>query len=446
MSERKIPKVLIVGATLNESTGSGITLINLFKNFPRKNLAAIGFEDHTRLCSLKACPQVYQAGSRERKILFPFSIFARKDIFSGPITQKETRTYPSLPAFRITIYGLTRMLSKEMADIIGVMPIMKRFHISAEMDQWIREYNPDVVYSLLASMPNIKLTEEIAEKYGLPIAVHVLDDWPAVINKPGLMYYYWNREYKRTLNRIFGKAKLLLGISEGMRDEYKKKYGKEFIPFHNPIDTGLWSATRKKNLSIEDEASIVYLGSINNNNSSALRDVSKAVHELNQSGHKVKFDIYSFQHKTLQARKLKHWQGVNLLPPAQYHEIPQLVSKYDFALLALNFNHRSLKYTRLSFSTKASEYMASGIPTIIYASKHAEYSRHALKYGWAYAITERGVDNVKSALLKLINNKDLRQEISNRAVKYSEENCDTQQVASAFLDSFTKLINKNTPV
>jgi hypothetical protein len=48
-----------------------------------------------------------------------------------------------------------------------------------------------------------------------------------------------------------------------MSDEYHKRYNKNFIPFHNPIDAGVWQNHTKKNYKLSAQNSkILYSGRI----------------------------------------------------------------------------------------------------------------------------------------------------------------------------------------
>lgn len=438
--QRIAPRVLIVGVTFNESSGSGITLKNLFTQYPKDHLAVIGCEDVTRLSNLSLCPRVYQLGQQERRVLFPFSLLVRNRPYSGPLKQGQELKLQTILSNKIGWYGLLYSAVINTLNLLGIRLITKRYVISEQLDDWIRQFQPDIVYSQHASLSMMRLVASIAKKYQLPTVLHVMDNWPAFINKPNLFYHYWQRIIDSEFRLAVAKAALLFGVSDGMRTEYQKKYHRDFKPFHNPIDTKKWLRHQKKDWAIQGIVKIIYLGAININNNTALREISEAVDALNRQGHNFAFDIYSFQRHTRVASILYGYQGVTLREPVAHHLIPELVSRYDFNLLALNGNKKSIKYTSLSLSTKASEYMASGVPTIVYAPRETEYNAHASKHGWAHVISVRNKKAIMDSLMDIVSNGEMRKGIAKRAMRYAEQKCDIDRVSQDFYAEFTNLM------
>ena len=98
------------------------------------------------------------------------------------------------------------------------------------------------------------------------------------------------------LQLLFDHATVNLGISAEMGVAYKKRYNREFIPFHNCVDVSYWSSF-KKSYEVNDRFRIVYLGAATEDKELySLQDIKNVVLSLNQKGFLVRFSIYGPPH------------------------------------------------------------------------------------------------------------------------------------------------------
>lgn len=82
--------------------------------------------------------------------------------------------------------------------------------------------------------------------------------------------------------------------------------------------------------------------------------------------------------------------------------------------------------------TKASEYMASGTPVLIFAPEDTALVSYAREYGWAAIVSENNYDTLAISIKDLIKNESRRKKISERAKKIAQERHDSQEVALKF--------------
>lgn len=423
----------MVGLIFGEYNGGAVTLSNLFKKFRKNDLAVIAQDSMACLSDLHYCSKVYQLGALEKRsgLLFKLS---NPGLFSGPITKQDIRNsqveikekHGSL-FYRIAYYGL-----RACANFCGLNHSIYHYEISDRLDEWINDFKPDIIYTQLASVPMMRFVRDLNDRYNIPLVIHMADDWPTVINRPNLMYFKWKKTIKKELQILFSKASLCMGISEGMEREYGRRYGLELKTFYNPIDIKKWLPYQKKDWRIVAECRILYLGSINIFNNKTLQRFAQAVERLNESGQKVRFDLYSRQYNDPIARPLRNKRGVGLKPPVKHASLPKLVSNYDLNLLPLNFDKISKRLTDFSFSTKTSEYMISAVPIIVCANSKSEYYRHAEKYGWGVVIESNEIKKIEAVLQILIDNKKLREMIARNATEYAKNNCEVEPVSNEF--------------
>ena len=82
--------------------------------------------------------------------------------------------------------------------------------------------------------------------------------------------------------------------------------------------------------------------------------------------------------------------------------------------------------------TKAPEYMISGTPMIIFAPEETAIVQYAMKNEIGYVISENKVNVIAASIRQLINNKELRSRIGQKAIQIAELNHNSKFVNHHF--------------
>jgi glycosyltransferase involved in cell wall biosynthesis len=220
-----------------------------------------------------------------------------------------------------------------------------------------------------------------------------------------------------------------------MSEAYVSRYNRTFIPFHNPITIEDWLPYSKKDWSIDGIFKLIYTGRIGTANNKSILFISKTIDRLNQTGLRIKLDIYSSNYNSLLADKFHVYKGVEVKQAVPHNSIPSLLSNYDLLLLPLDFDKVGIDFARYSMPTKASEYMISGTPTLVFADLQTALAKHAIKYRWAYVVSENSTEQLEVALNKLATDRDLRSELGCRAKEFAIEHFDSKIVQEEFKNS-----------
>jgi glycosyltransferase involved in cell wall biosynthesis len=112
--------------------------------------------------------------------------------------------------------------------------------------------------------------------------------------------------------------------------------------------------------------------------------------------------------------------------------IPSLLAEYDLLLLPLDFTEAGFKYAQYSLPTKASEYMISGTPILVFAPKETAISKFCSDNECGYCVVEQSKKKIKEAIQFLINNEDCRIKISQNAVRLAKDLFDEDKVRNRF--------------
>jgi glycosyltransferase involved in cell wall biosynthesis len=433
-----LPKVLIISQPFNNDTGGGVTLTNLFLGWPSDKLAVVctgyvlEFNVDTTICR-----NIYQLGHKEDKWVFPFSLIKRK-YASGPLKLSEKRIQNfSIPNKSKVRAKLIMEYMWPFLRFLNLSQIVKKTILSNDLRKWLDEFKPDVIYAQAEDRMRVAFCLEVQAYLNKPMVYHIMDDWQEVIAN-GLFKRYWYKKVDAALRVLFKRSSLLMSICDEMSIEYKHRYNEEFIPFHNPVELDFWKPYQKKNYDLSNSPTLLYAGRIGLGIDSSLKTIAKAIDQVNKElNMSAKFVLQTQPgEKPEWLADYKCVQHQSFVP---YEDLPKVLSSADFMVLPYDFAEEPLKYIRLSMPTKASEYMISGTPIIVFAPQETAIVEYAKKGGWAKVIVENEVEVVVKAVKQLFQNKDERRRIAQNAIQVAERNHDSRKISRSFQDAICSL-------
>ncbi len=433
------PKILIIGQSFNKKNGGGVTISNLFKGWPQDRLVVASNANLYSDLDTSVCNNYYQLAYNGKLHPFPLNLMLPKiNVGLLPVnTQAATTTAAPVKSGKYKfIYSF---LSAAM-HFFGVYNLFYKLKITPEFEKWVKEYNPDVIYTQLASLELIRFVDALHELTKKPIAIHIMDDWPLTINKPGILYRYWQNKIDTEFRRLINKSAILMSISNTMGEEYKRRYHRDFIAFHNPIDIDFWKPPVEKDYDVKNNFTILYAGRIGFGIEDSIVEIAHAVNEAAKEIKNIVFEIQTGDIELLE-KKMQFNENVKWVKPVAYTALPEKFAQADLLLLPQDFDKKSVTFLRYSFPTKVSEYMISGSPVLVYGDESTGLTKYALKDKWAYVITENSQQKLVSAIKELYYNKNLRQQLAKTAQQIAIENEDAVKVRDNFRKTF--ILNTN---
>ena len=437
------PKVLILNQPFGSDTGGAITLSNLFFGWDKNKLAvACSGYILTPDIDPKICNNYYQLGDDERKWIFPLNLVTRKyesgtikfnDATKDKIVGNETKSKTRVNFIMKSLMPLF--------DYFGLSHFMTRTKISKKFIHWLEDFEPDVIYAQCSSLESILFCIEVQKYLKKPFIFHMMDDWPSLIGVKGFMNTYWQKKIDKEFRVLLDATDVHLGICDYMATEYKTRYGKEFITFHNPIDLEFWQSGQKKNYELNENSTILYAGRIGLGIDDSLKTIAEAIEVVNKELQlSIKFIIQAQERPSW----IKDYALAEYKAFVPYTNLPTEFGSHDFLVLPYDFSPESLAYIKYSMPTKASEYMASGTPIIIYAPEDTALVQYAKKHQWATIVYKQEVDALTDTLRKLILNQSQRQRIAKTAIKVAEQRHDNKVVTLDFKNVIVNAIEKYT--
>lgn len=433
-----LPKILIISETFKSDTGGGITLTNLFKDYPRECLAnAVDATELLKINQTDICDNFYSIGLYEKKTLKIFSFLQKKGYSGKYIINEKSKSKQKDKVKKESYRALLVDVFFKILHFIGIYHLLYRYEISPAFKIWLEEFKPDYIYTQLSARELIHFTEKIRKLTNAKVALHIMDDWPSTISRNGFLKKYWQKKIDKEFKELLSKASILMSISEGMSDEYKRRYNKVFIPFHNPIEVQHWLPYSKNDVNLDNQnIKILYAGRIGLGTSDSIIDIANAIEELCKSGLKINFHIQTTTSNSPIIERLKEFSCVRINPVVKYSDLPKIFSGADLLVMPIDFTQKGIQFLKYSMPTKASEYMISGTPILLYCDPEVSMYNHAKKHGWASIVSERNNETLKNMIVELISNIDFRFKLSKTAKDFAKDNFDSAIVRKNFMNQF----------
>jgi glycosyltransferase involved in cell wall biosynthesis len=168
-------------------------------------------------------------------------------------------------------------------------------------------------------------------------------------------------------------------------------------------------------------------------------EVASAVEVLNKEGLNIKLHIQTPTEEQSIINMLNEYRCVTINKLAAYSELPKIFSSADILLLANDFDKLGISYLKFSMPTKASEYMISGTPILVYAPEEAAVLKTLKHNECGYCLSKRGKTEIMCAIRFLISNEEYRKKISQNSVNYAKQFFDAEKVRTDFQNLFINL-------
>jgi glycosyltransferase involved in cell wall biosynthesis len=439
----EFPKVLfITPCALNHITGSGVTFSSLFSGWPKERLACV--TDNFVPVGKDVCENYYFLSPAERTFIRPFSWVYRQG--KEAVSDKENRENTGPPA--ITRSNVFKFAKR----IIGEAGIPDSGRLTRELNQWIKEFQPEVIFSILGTIGYIELVEQIQKEFSLPLVIHLMDDGVTDPRKKGIFGQYLRRHYNRKFRSLLKTAAARIAICEDMAEAYKERYGYSFVHFQHAVDIEKWGHYSKQDVSISSPVRVLYAGSIfPDAQLQSLKDCCQAVIDISREGLDILMEVYT-PLKLFGSYSSAFPQGAafNIHDSITEDEnFFRTLGEADILVLPVNFDEESVNFIRYSMPTKVPAYLLSGTPILVYGPETVAQVRYALKEKWGHVISQRGVQHLKEGLLELIRNKELRQRLSSTAGRVAKKNHDAgvvrRQFQSVIINSSFSVSRDNKP-
>lgn len=343
--------VCTVGAWSNLS-GSN-TMSSLLEGYPKEHLACLYIR--SSYSDSEVCRRYFHIyEGRVQK-----SIFCRKTV-TGEEYYLDDLLEPSLDLGaekeKYSKYSKKRnwfyLFAREFVWVLGRWK-------SKEMDAFLEDFNPEVVFFSIESYIHFNRINEYIIKKCKPKKVlgYLWDDNFTYKQNSGNIGFYLHRWWlRRGVKRLVRKCDTVFAICPKMKQEVDAEFGINSILLTKPIN----QFSEIKAAPHHDPIKILYTGKLIYGRDATIAEIVDAIKDINKNGQKILLQIYTNTElsPTMQERicvdgccEMKGFVPQN--------EVLKIQKEADVLLYAESLSVTHLT-ARLSFSTKMTDYLASG--------------------------------------------------------------------------------------
>jgi len=407
-SDEELPRVLVsTPYPFNTETGGGITLRSLFQGWPKNRLA-----------------QVYGMGhSRDSNMCDNYFL----------LNESSARWTSPSPIWRMRRFAPFILGQNEVGAIWA--------RLTSQLMKFVRDFQPEIIFTQLGTLLQIRLAMRLAEFAGVPLAVHVADDWANGFHQgKDPVNRYLHHRLEKEFREALEVTAVRWGMSLPMAQAYRERYGGEWGHIYNPIFVERWPE-RSAPKSTNGKFRVLYSGSIiGGAQKRSLTDICDAVAGLGAEGMEIEMNIYTFaQYLGLRA-ELERPPYVRMHEQAPYEKLPEHLASADLLVLPVNFDQESINYIRYSMPGKVSEYLLSGTPTLVYGPGEVVPVEYAQREGWGEVITQQGIEGVMKAIRDLAADPGRRAALARRAREVGLKNHDAKVIRARFRHEISQAV------
>lgn len=416
----RYPKVLVVAsASIGGGSATGITLANLFADWPRNCIAQI--HDDVTPPDASLCASHFRFSSSDIALVrFAKAFLSRRPRGMASNGQR----------------GNSAALSATNESFLGALGDIAPFSLDSELVQWVRAFKPDVIYSLLGSARVMKLVIDISDELSIKIIPHFMDDWPSVLYSKGWRNYLPRFVLKLRLKKILNRSRERLTICDDMSEVYADRYGGRFSAFMNCVDCTETSVAQSDTGLI----TFGYIGGLHLGRANALFDVARGLERIKAEGIPVRLEIYSppmdLHAYAAAFRQLSVVSVMGTLPAA---EVSAALLRLDVLIHVESFGSAEEKYTALSISTKVPQYMASGRPILGYGPEGISSIRYINRTRAGISVSKHAdVDAIAAVCRRLCVDRALRRDLGSRGRMVAEQVHEARRVRARLLEVISR--------
>lgn len=305
--------------------------------------------------------------------------------------------------------------------------------IPDEIMQKIKMFSPDVIYTNGSSTRVHTAVNKIARKLGIPVILHLMDDWPETIYTTSFLSAIPRMRLLSQLKKTNALCHTNFAISKPLCDKYAQKYQKPYIELMNPVI----NMRNAVNFVEHEGIRFLYAGSLSLGREKSLIKIAELLYNKLGSSIHTEFTLYvpdQYNTKEMKERFGRFGAIVcNYIPNAE------LQKRYDDADVLVHiesFEEKYRDFTKYSLSTKIPEYMGAGKPILAFLPCEL-YGYQYIKEN-AAGLVAHDEPSLNEALDKMLTDSDLRQQMAENGIHCAKRNHSLESVKQKLSTAVTE--------
>lgn len=416
MKDRQVsnfPRVLVVSHNpFSLVHNNGKTLTAFFRNWPQENIAQIYLT--TDVPDFSLCKKFFQLHDFDiLKQFFVGGISKGRRLMSSDLDRiynikQGVKGSIVLRTIRNNFFPVFQLVKDLLWCLIGFK--------SRELFAFIDEFNPQVVFfHSYKDVFSFSIANWICRSRNIALVMYISDDY--VSGRLTLDPFFWiqlfrvRREYKKSIAR----SSFIVAGSEKMADEFKDIFGGNYIVAMNAIAELNFPLRKTDGESVK----FLYAGNIGLNRWKVLSLIARCLEEIGvECGIRGELSIYSLNEPTRKQLRKFNIPGYSEFRGALNTEELNIAKEQANVLVHVeSFDRISRHITRLSVSTKISEYLASRRCIFAVGPANVASIEYLVKHDLGIVVVNENKIHIKNALKRIMSESDMRVRYADKGVE-----------------------------
>lgn len=361
--------------------------------------------------------------------------------FEIAVSQMQTEATIDIAApIPAKFYGMMKSIAGErIRTVRDLIWLLGRYNDKA-LKKFIDDFQPDIVFSPRLLTPKLlRLEKTIARMTKAPFVVFTGDDEASFLQISYSPLYWIKRVmFRKAFKKHVPMYKHYFTFSEEQAAEYRTQYGIRSSTLYKSGDFSKALVPKP----VGDPIKLVYAGRLYCKRWKTLAAVAKALKVINADRIRMTLDIYTQEKVTDEHRtEILTSEAVKINGRVSPQELTEIYREADVALHVESFEKKYRYATRVSFSTKIIDLMASSCAILaICWDRHAGY-QYLKEHDAAICIDD--VKKIEPQLQLLAQQPKLIREYAQKAWNCGKQNHQRELIQDELMNVFKRIIQQH---
>ena len=337
--------------------------------------------------------------------------------------QKEKKRYAFFTKHRLWVF----LFAREILWKIGHWK-------STELEDFIRDYNPEVLFFPIESYIHFnRINEYLVKKLGIPAVGIIWDDnFSYKVNRKNLGFLLHRYFLRKSVQRNISYCKKVFAISPKMQKECREVFGieAELLTKGAKIEKSKTLHCEKAELPLK----MVYTGKLNLGRIDTVELLANVLGEINKEQIQIELDIYSGTVLHEKEKNRLNKPGVEFRGHVTQDKIANIQEGADILLMVEALEGQHKYAARLSFSTKIVDYLAKGKCIMAVGPQDIASMEYLEENDAALIATSK--QELYDVMIEILNNLDVLSEYGKKAFELVLSNHDLEKIQLCLYSSF----------
>jgi len=355
------------------------------------------------------------------------------------ITQKNFHLYGSQGNGSSSLPGKYYHINPDYQIVRGMLGLASRAHSTSilntllkirvrQLQKIIRQEGCEAVVACTGDLFDSPAAYHASRSLGIPYILYAFDHYSHQWMPP--LLHAFALKHERQL--IPGAAEVIVP-NELLRQEYRRAYGVEATVLHNPCDLSRYGAdpgfdgTERKR-----ETTILYTGAIYEAHYDAFQNLIRALQSLGRP--EIHLHIYTPQSESRLRANGISGDFVTYHKNQPIFTMPEIQQKADILFLPLAFNSPYPEIVKTASPGKLGELLAARRPVLVHAPADSFVSWYFKQHSCGLVVAHNDPAELAKGIKMLIQDRDLRRDLSNAAHARAKEDFDGIAIKKRFTD------------